>query len=77
MLILLNVSVISFLIITTLEADSADDKLMILSLYFQENRLWYFRQSVSICVICQSLFSEKKKKIQIVVCWNVTQHAKR
>ena len=33
--------------LSTLWANSADDKLVILVLYFPENRIWYFMQIVS------------------------------
>ena len=34
--------------LTTLWADSADDKLMIIFLFFLENRIWHFMQIVSL-----------------------------
>ena len=52
------------LTLTTLWANSADNKLMIF-LFFPENRIWHFLQIVSItpleaiCMKCQILFSGK------------------
>ena len=65
------------LTITTLWANSADDKLIFFFLsFFSENRHWHFMQMV-ICIKCQHQFSGKnKKKNKNVVCWNFTQHAK-
>ena len=55
---------LSSLTITTLWANSADDKLMIFFLFFPENMIQHFMQIVPICMKCQSLFSgENKKKI--------------
>ena len=53
------------LTLTTLWANSADNKLMIFLLFFPENRIWHFLQIVSItpleaiCMKCQILFSGK------------------
>ena len=38
----------AFLTITTLLANSADNKLVIFFLFFPENRIWHFMQIVSI-----------------------------
>ena len=60
---------------TTLSANSADNELMILTLLFSENSIWYSMQIVStgpletIYMKCQNPFSWKSKKIfQNVVC---------
>ena len=54
------------LTITTLWANSADDKLMIFFLFFPENRLWHFMQIISIgdCLheMSKLVFSEKKQQ---------------
>ena len=59
---------------TPLWANSADDKLMILILFFSKNRIWHFMQTVSIGdslhEMTKSVFWEKYKKIfQYVECW--------
>ena len=35
-------------------------------IFFSENRLWHFMQMEIICMKCQSLFSERKKKNNII-----------
>ena len=44
----LNEATYTVLIITTLRANLADDKLIIFCLFFQENRICHFKQIVSI-----------------------------
>ena len=62
----------SILIFTTLNANSADDKLMIYFLFFPENRIW---QDLK----CQILFSGKNKKkyFKMSSAENFCQSAKR
>ena len=53
---------------TTLWANSSDDKMTIVFLFFPENRLWHFMQTVSLgerdnlYEMSKPIFWEKKKK---------------
>ena len=62
---------------TTLWANSADNNLVILFLFFPENRIWHFMQTVSIGdnlheisnpVFCQKKKKKKKKKKMETIC---------
>ena len=65
--------VIATLTITTLWANSADDKLVIFSLLIPESRIWNFMQSSigdNLHEVSDPVFREKHEKIfQYVVCW--------
>ena len=68
------------LAITTLWADSADDKLMIF-LFFPENKFWHFLQIVSwgnnLHEISKPIFLEKwEKYFKMSSTEIITQHAK-
>ena len=67
-----------YLAFTTLWANSADDKLIIILLFSPQNRLWHFMQIISLGdnlhEMSKSIFW-KKKKIQNVVRWIFTQYA--
>ena len=56
--------IFTVIIFTTVWTNSAEDKLMIIFLFYPQNRLWYFMQTVSltVCMKCQILFSGKNKK---------------
>ena len=56
------------LILSTLSANSADDKLMIFFSFSLENRIRYFMQKETICMKRQILFSGKNKKNISIYC---------
>ena len=73
------------IIITILCADSADDKMVIFFLFFQENRFWHFMQIVSIGdnlhgmskpVFWKKKRKEKEKYFCVSSAENFTQSAK-
>ena len=71
----------SVLTITTLSANSADNKLVIFFLFFPENRIWCFMQTVSIGDSVDEMSNwvfwkkYKKKYLKMSSAENFTQSA--
>ena len=66
------------LFLTTLLANSAEDKLMIFLLFFVENRLWHFMQIDSLHEILSPVYWEKwEEYFNMFSAENFTQSAKR
>ena len=59
----------------TLWTNSADDKMMIVFIFFPENRIWHFMQIVSIGDINPFSGKNKKKYFTMLSVKNFTQSA--